>query len=429
MMNNQNMINQNMINQNMMNQNMNAQNMYHQNMNHQNMNQAGGQYIMNMSYANVNPKNFDPKIKNKVINDNIYHSNYGNYKICPTYGSVKFPYGKSFKPGAINNICNVFLYNKHALDVANMLCEHGLNSLTSRKPVPVIVYPMGSDFFGSNFESREGISDENIILRTNYPYVIKKQAEQLFPMKDEQKAVIYSNPITVIRDSNYNPLVYDDLFKVAIITMCYDRKDELTVEKLKNKKDKNEKNDKNEKHRDIKMLSSEDLLNLEININNVCQAAIGGFTPHDVLILSVFGQEFSIPIDDQILMFNTCIMNYGHRFNKIIICVPPYEEKGMFEYLDKCIIKPQILTKDIEMKYQAEAMRLRMNRANDNEASRSVASEKNKGFENSGTKGTPSRRARSSGDKMKLSKKTSTKKDKKSTKKEKNTKNSKLQAK
>ena len=139
-----------------------------------------------MINQNIDPKNIDPKIKNQIINQNIYHSGYGNYKACPTTPSIKFPYKNSYNPGTINSICKVIVHNKHALDIADSLCDHGMNSFSSRKSVPAILYPLGKEFIGTNFESREGIFDENIILRTNYPYIIKKQAD-LFPIKDGQR--------------------------------------------------------------------------------------------------------------------------------------------------------------------------------------------------------------------------------------------------
>ena len=336
----------------------NIRKMNYQNINQSNMYQQNTQHT---SFANYNPKSFDPKLKNQLVNQNIYHSGYGNYKVCPVMISVKFPYKNTYNPGPINNVCRVIVHNKHALDVASDLCDHGLSSLTSRKPIPAIMYPMGKEFLGTNLESREGIYDENIILRTNYPYVIKKQND-LFPIKEGHKAVIYSNPITIIRDSNYNPLSYDDIFKVAIITVCYDRKNELMsiTEKIKDEKNKKEKN------REIKMLASSDLLNFQMYIETVFQAAFCG--NNDILIMSLFGIEFDIPIDDQILIFNMCIMKFGHMFKGIMICIPPYEGKDVFEYFDREIIKPHNLTKDIEMKYTAEAMTQRMkNNEDENE--------------------------------------------------------------
>ena len=324
-----------------------------------------------VNFADMDPKNFDSKVKNKIINENIFHAGYGNYKVCPVSSSVRFPYNRAYNAGTINNICRVMVHNKHSLDIASTLCDHGLNSLTARKPIPAVIYPTGTEFLGTNLESREGMYDENIILRTNYPYVIKKQTD-LFPIKEGQKAVIYSNPITIIRDSNYNPMNYDDIYKIGVITMCYDRKSDLLIENVRDDSLDTKKDEKSGKHKEMpketkmkenKLLTSADLLRFQILLETVFQAAICGC--HEVMILSLFGREFGIPVDDQIMIFNSCIMKYGHIFKGIMICIPPYEGKDLYEYFDKYIIKPNFITKDIDMKYQAEAMSQRLNVKND----------------------------------------------------------------
>jgi hypothetical protein len=260
------------------------------------------------------------------------------------------------------------VHNKHALDIADTLCDHDLNSLTSRKPIPAIIYPMGKEFIGTNLESREGIYEENIVLRTNYPYVIKKQNE-LFSNKDGERTIIYSNPITIIRDSNYNPLDYSKLYKVAILTLTYERKKELLVEKIKDSKHKKSENNGKHKEDDAKenyVLSSDDILTFQILLENAFQAAICG--SHDVMILSLFGQDFGIPVDDQIKIFNICILKFGHYFKGIMVCIPLYEGKELFDYFDRNIIKPHIMVKEIDMKYQSEMMLQKLNNNVDEDA-------------------------------------------------------------
>jgi hypothetical protein len=260
------------------------------------------------------------------------------------------------------------VHNKHPLDIADEFSAHGFNNLISQKPIPAIIYPMGTEFIGTNIESREGIYDENTILRTNYPYVIKKQND-LFPIKEGFRAVVYSNPITLVRDSNYNFLNPDKLCKFAIITACYQRKHELLVEKIKdddnnenNHSDsdhkKHDKSDKHQKYTEKKMLTSSDLLNFQILLENAFQAAIGGC--HDILILPIFRIDFGILPPDQILIFNMCIMKFSHKFKGIMICVPPYEGSDTFEYFNQNIIKPNILIKEVDMKYTAELMAKRL---------------------------------------------------------------------
>jgi hypothetical protein len=332
----------------------------------------------NINMSMMHPRMFDSKIKTHYVNQNIFHSGFGDYKVCPPSGSLRFPYKSNYDPGTIGTICKVLVHNKHAIDVANVLCEHGLNSLTLRKPFPVIMYPMGNEFLGTNLESREGIYDENIILRSNYPYAIKRQND-LFDKKESQKYVVYSNPITIIRDHNYAPLNYDNIFKVGVITVCYEKKNDLLVEKKTLKE-----GERKDAFDDIKTLSSTDLLNLLGYIENVFQAAICG--NHDVLLLTLFSKEFKIPIDEQIMVYNICIMKYGHMLKGIMICIPPYEGKDLFEYFDKHIIKPQFLTKDIDMKYQAEAMAKRMKQSNTNIVDQNVNGNNNNNKNNKSNK-------------------------------------------
>ncbi len=307
------------------------------------------QPIPQFDYSKQHPKSFDPKIKTQLINQNIYQSSYGNYKVCPTGSSVKLPYKKSYSPGPITSICKVLVQHKHSLDVADTLCDHGLNSLTVAKPIPAIVYPMGNDFIGTNTESREGVSDETLMLRSNYPYVIKKQPE-FFSSKDKQIGVVYSNPITVFRDSNFGYLHYDNLFRVGVITMCYTKQNELTK---RSSKDKNTSN---------VMLTSNDLLMFQMCVENAIQAAICGY--HDILILPLIGDDQQIPIDDQILVYNMCIMKFSHMFKAIIICVPKYENNVVFEYMDKHIIKPQEITKHIDSDFASDLMTKRLKNPN-----------------------------------------------------------------
>src|ERR1700678_3156102 len=125
-------------------------------MNNQNMqNMQNMQQTVN--FGNTNPRAFDPRARTTVMNHNIYHSGHGMYKICPVMNSLRVPYKNSYNPGTINSICKVMVYHKHALDVADNLSNHGLDSLAANKQIPAIIYPMGRAFLGTNMESREGV--------------------------------------------------------------------------------------------------------------------------------------------------------------------------------------------------------------------------------------------------------------------------------
>ena len=114
------------------------------------------------------PKNFDKKMKNTCINQNIYATGFGNYKSCPVQPTIKFSYLSNARLPNPTSISNVFMVNRHPIDVIEQITDKGMKSLTEHHNVPIMIYPMGREFIGTNYESREGIVDENIILRTNY---------------------------------------------------------------------------------------------------------------------------------------------------------------------------------------------------------------------------------------------------------------------
>ena len=73
-------------------------------------------------------------------------------------------------------------------------------------------------------------------------------------------------------------------------------------------------------------------------------------------------------------------MKFGHLFKAIMICVPSYEGKDLFEFLDRFIIKPHEITKDIDMKYMAENMSKRLHdddESNDDKSSNKVLQKEN----------------------------------------------------
>ena len=262
--------------------------------------------------------NLDTKTKNYYINQNLLYAEFGNFKTFPVARSIKFKYDKMYDPGVIDNLCRVIVHNKCALDIANTLSDHGIESLQTSNSIPCIVYMMGNEFNGTNFESGDGIYDENIILKTNYAHSIKKQHDY-FPINEKDHYVVYSSPITLIRDDNYNQISNENVFKISVITVCFSRKNNLIENDNK------------------KSLCSYDLLKFQIYIETVFQAAIRGL--HEVLILSMLGPEYMIPIDDQILIFNICIMKYGHKLKGIMIAVPL---QVSFQYTDQHIIKPRM---------------------------------------------------------------------------------------
>jgi len=275
----------------------------------------------------MNPKDFDTQNKNITINQNLYQCLKGDY-MCPVYDSIVYNYKKDVELGNIDNICKVIVSYKHSIDILEQITEKsnkGFDNISNTNQIPSIICHFGKSFTGLNFNSGDGIYDENIILRTNYAHIIKKEYDTIsYSRKDE--TVIYSNPVSVIRDMSYTFLDKKDIFKTGIITCCYDRKSELVN----------------------KLLCVSDLLSFRVIIETSFQVAICG--DHHILIIPYMT---NVPIEDQILVFNMCIMKYGHKFKGIFISVPSYEDKYIFQQFDKNIVKPHILTKEIDNKYKA----------------------------------------------------------------------------
>lgn len=283
----------------------------------------------------INPKSINANIKLQLINDNMIKSSHENYKICPINQSVRFTYKKKYVPRNIDSICKVYVYQNNAVNIANKLCDHGADSLKTIDPnIPIIVQIINKSFNGRNFESTENVYDDHIMLKSNYSFVIKKQYE-LFENNNNISS-IYSFPITFIRDDQYKLTQIQNLFKTGVITIIYEKQNDL-IECDQNY-----------------CLTSNDFLHLRMYYDTIFQTAIS--TGHKIIILSVIDNSFDVPINDQIKIFNLCIMIYGHLFKSIIICIPPNESNDIYMHFDEYIIKPQELTKKIDTEYLTRKM-------------------------------------------------------------------------
>jgi hypothetical protein len=288
----------------------------------------------------INPRNVNRQNKDATINRNIFLSGYGTYQMCPHFPSIRVKYQKEFNRGNPNTICKVFVKHSHALDIVGSLSNKGLTELKTRKPYPVIINPMYRDFNGNNAKSDDAMPDENIILRTNFAFVVQRQ-ENLFPVTSDSE-IVYANPITAIRDQYYNEIPHENLYRTGVICVTPQQPD--LIEKVKHDGDRYEKS---------KVLSSKHFFKFQTQIETAFQVAAKG--GHNSVVISIFDQEFGIPVDDQITIYNYCILKYGHLFNAIIFGIPPYQPQDLVEYIDENIMKPQKITADVEMKV-AEAV-------------------------------------------------------------------------
>jgi hypothetical protein len=289
--------------------------------------------ILNISIILMNSFNInDIKKRNtRIINDNIYQARYGIYASCPKSGSIKFQYlaPRECDPGPTTNICNVFVINKHPIDVVNEITTKGVQNFNNQK-IPVMMYPVGRDFLGVNFESREGIYDETLLLKTNYASNISR-CNKHFPIKEDNE-VIYTQCVIALRDNYFNFMSANNIYQMGVITIS-PFLDPKIIESEK-------------------CLVPSDLLKIQILMETIFQVSIYG--NHNVLILTPFDSHYKIPIDDQIKVINLCILKYGHKFKDIVIAIPKFMDKSVNNYFDEKIIKPQIITQTVDSKYESE---------------------------------------------------------------------------
>ena len=289
----------------------------------------------------INPRNANRQTKDATINRNIFLSGYGAYQMCPHFPSIRVKYEKDFNRGDGKSICKVLVEHAHALDIVGKLSNRGLTELKTRKPYPTIINPMYREFKGNNAKSDDAMPDENLILRTNFAFIAQRQ-ENLFPVSSDSE-VVYASQITVFRDPFYNEIPHENLYRTGVITVTPQRPD--LIEKVTHDGDRYEK---------TQVLSSKHFFKFQTQVEASFQVAAKG--GHNSIVISIFDQEFGIPVDDQVLVFNYCILKYGHLFNAVIFGIPPYQPKDLVDYLDEELVKPQKIASDVEMSAAANFM-------------------------------------------------------------------------
>jgi predicted nucleotidyltransferase len=103
-------------------------------------------------------------------------------------------------------------------------------------------------------------------------------------------------------------------------------------------------------------MNSNDFINTCTIIETVFQTAIA--RGHPILILTPFGhEEENNPISDIIKVYNYCIYKYGHWFKRIIVAVPTYYPKSVFDSYQQNIINPIDIVSEIDDECEADEMR------------------------------------------------------------------------
>lgn len=278
----------------------------------------------------MDPNNMNPTYKRALLNQNIFQSRFGNYKMLPMIQNKKNKYLQKFKPGGIVSVCDVKVFNKNPIDILDALMQKGTQNLMKQE-IPVVFQTIGSDFNGSNLESGEGLRDQLFVLRTNFSAVFR--LNNPFPLKDTECAYI---PLTtVIRDKMGQFLTYDKVFGYSLILACPISQPDLIDEE--------------------RMTTKDYMTTLSI-VETIFQTAIA--CGHKILVLTPFGleDEDENPAEDIVKIYNFCIYKYGHKFKNIIVSVPEYFPKSVYELFDEELVKPQELTKAIDSKYESEKM-------------------------------------------------------------------------
>jgi hypothetical protein len=213
------------------------------------------------------------------------------------------------------------------LDVVEKYCEKGLQYTNENNMNPVILHVVGEKFDGSNLESNTDIRDDLIIMRTTFRNTLGFGSSQAYyPL--QENGCVYAKAVTIIRPPMMNSfLPYPMTYRTAVITTCATQVKSLL------------KNDK---------MNSTDFINTCTTIETVFHTAIA--KNHQVLILTPFGnnEEDKNPVMDIVKIYNYCIFKYGHYFTKIIVAIPSFYSKDIFETFHQNIINPIILTNQID---------------------------------------------------------------------------------
>ena len=264
-----------------------------------------------------NPTILDSKYKKMLINQTISNTKIGLYKTIPKTKTVVFSYQNNYNPSNINNICNVSVIHKHSLDI---ISKYVNNTNTN---MPAIMNVVGSDFNGTSFDNE--IRDDMINLRTTFNNTVG--TTNPYPLKDNE--CTHSKYVFLIRDPYDGFIPIENIVKFSLITVSPIDNPQLLSETK---------------------MTSDNYIKTCSKIETFFQTAIAG--NNNILFLSPFGdKEDNNPVNDIIKIYNYCIYKYGFKFNEIIIAIPEYYSNEDFEEYDKNIIRPQLITDEIDMNY------------------------------------------------------------------------------
>ena len=264
------------------------------------------------------------KTKQVLVTQNISACKLGQYRECAITKALKTNYVNNFNVGEVQNICDVLVVNQHAIDVMIEFCDKGVSpQFRDGWMNPVAMCTVNrNEFTGSNFNQSEGITDDIYNIRKNYNMIVSQGNP--FPLKD--KECVYNRFVTVIRDQNFNPISIPQTYRFGLITTSPEHKPALI---------------------DESRMSSTNFLNMLSTLETVFQTAI--YYGHNILLLTPVGQTVDdVPQEDIIKIYNSLIFKYQHKFKYIIVCIPEWDGKELFEMYDSYIVQPQRLCEENE---------------------------------------------------------------------------------
>jgi len=273
---------------------------------------------------NINNVNniMNSKTKQVLITQNITACKVGFYEKCPIGKSLKTSYVSNFNVGEQQNICTVYIVNQHAIDAVEEFCSKGIiPELKDGWMNPVVICSVNrNNFFGTNFNQSEGITDDIYNIRTNFNMITHNGNP--FPLKE--KECVYNKSISVIRDRNLQALPLQQTYNMSLIVVSPVNKPPLL---------------------DEYRMGSVEFLNLMTTVETLFQTAV--YYRHNILLLTPLGHSVDeIPQEDVIKIYNSLIFKYQHRFKYIIVSIPPWEGGELFELYNDNIIKPQELCEE-----------------------------------------------------------------------------------
>jgi hypothetical protein len=291
----------------------------------------GMDMMQNKPYI-CDPSKIDPRVRKTLISQNISQCKIGMYKMIKPYKPVTCQFEEKYNPGPPTNICEISVVYEHSVDAVEKYTEKGINASQKNNMNPVVLNVVGKDFTGTSFESNEDIRDQLLNLRTSFNNTIGTQSP--YPVKLTE--CVYSKSVIAIRSRNpfMGFLPYPQIYRFSLITTSPIHKPDMI---------------------DDERMCTRDYVKTCSIIESIFQTAIAGY--HPVLVLCPFGHEVDEnSVQDVIRIYNYCIYKYGHKFNHIVIAVPPYYPKGIFDEYDKNIVRLQNIVGDVDKQHDSNEM-------------------------------------------------------------------------